>query len=158
MARDKNKQDGFNQGTMNTIVGKGSTIDGTFNIESSIRIDGILRGELESSGTLVLGPSGQIEANVKVQNAVIGGRVVGNLEVANRIRLESKSIVMGNIKTKLLVVEEGAVFKGNCDSGEDVKISQRENEKDVLTRRLKRESAPASDIPSFKLKEENTKK
>lgn len=120
----KNRGRAINGGTMNTIIGKGSVMDGNFQIESSIRVDGVLKGELTCSGTVVVGPSGQVEANLKAKNVVVGGKVEGTLDVSERVHLESTSVLLGDVKTKLLVVEEEAVLKGNCESGEEVQVPQ----------------------------------
>ena len=125
MARER-AQEVATEGTVNTIVGKGSTLDGTFNIDNSIRVDGVLKGQLEVSDTLIVGPTGEVEAkSIKVKDAVIGGKVVGTLEASNRAYLESKSVFLGDIQTKLLVIEEGATFKGKCSAGEDTEDVRR---------------------------------
>lgn len=101
-------------GELNTIIGKGSIFHGTINVESSIRVDGVVRGKLNCTDTLVVGKSGVIEAEIRVKNATIGGRVIGNLTAIERVELESNSVLIGDLKTKLLVIDEGAVFNGNC--------------------------------------------
>lgn len=118
MARDIEKDVG-----MNTVVGKGSTLEGTFHIESSVRIDGILKGELTCSDTVVVGKDGDVEANLKVKNAIIGGRVVGAIVADNRVILQATCSLLGDLKAKLLVVEEGAILKGNCDLGDSEMLS-----------------------------------
>jgi len=102
---------------INTIVGKGSVLEGNFKIENSIRVDGVVKGDLYASDTVVVGKEGFLEASIKAKNVVVGGKVTGSIEASNKITLEVGSTVLGDIKTKLLVIEEGAVFKGKCDSG-----------------------------------------
>jgi cytoskeletal protein CcmA (bactofilin family) len=55
---------------------------------------------------------------IKVHDAVIAGRVEGNVEAEREVRLESSAVVIGNVTGKLLVVEEGAILRGLCDVGE----------------------------------------
>ncbi len=105
---------------INTIIGRGSVLEGNFKIENSIRVDGVVKGELYASDTVVVGKEGHVEANVKAKNIVVGGKVTGSTEAFNKITLEVGSTMLGDIKTKLLVIEEGAVFKGKCDSGGSV--------------------------------------
>ncbi|MDP6779378.1 MAG: polymer-forming cytoskeletal protein, partial [Candidatus Latescibacteria bacterium] len=62
---------------INTVIGRGTVSEGKFSIETGIRVDGVLRGELASSGTLIVGESGVIEADVQVRDALVGGRIVG---------------------------------------------------------------------------------
>jgi len=58
---------------------------------------------------------GRVEADLTVKIAVIGGKVVGNIFAQDKIELQSNSMVEGDITTKNLIVEEGAVFHGRCN-------------------------------------------
>jgi len=123
MARDDAKRE---MGTMNTIIGKGSVFEGTFRVESSVRVDGVLHGKLTASDTLVVGKEGEVEADVTAKNAIVGGKFVGTLEASNKVVLESSSSLFGDLKAKLLVVEEGAAFRGKCESGDSDQIPMEE--------------------------------
>ena len=106
-------------GVVNTIIGKGTALTGMLKVDQSIRIDGQVKGEIRATDTLVVGKSGELmEAKVHVKNAVVVGKVYGTLEASNRVVLENQSILLGDLKTRLLVIEEGAVFTGNCTSGD----------------------------------------
>lgn len=113
---------------MNTVVGKGSVIEGHFEVVDSIRVDGILRGKITSSGALVVGAEGQVESDsIRVRDAVVAGYVHGSLEASHTVRLEASAQVDGDITTQVLVIEEGAVLRGICDAGFDsVGVSKRE--------------------------------
>ena len=106
-------------GQMNTLVGNGTVIEGTLNISSSIRVDGKVKGRINCSDTLLVGKTGVVEASVKVKSATIGGRVEGDIEAQDVVILEGKSTVMGDVTTKKLIIEEGAVFNGTCRMGEE---------------------------------------
>ncbi|MFH1007577.1 MAG: polymer-forming cytoskeletal protein [Candidatus Latescibacterota bacterium] len=114
MAREDTKRE---IGAMNTIVGKGSAFEGTLQVENSIRVDGVVSGSLTASDTLVVGKDGEVKADVTVKNAILGGKLIGSLEASNRVVLESNASLFGDLKAKLLVVAEGAVFRGKCESG-----------------------------------------
>ena len=108
---------------VNTVVGKDSVLEGTFEVEEGIRVDGTLKGKLISSGTLVVGPKGSVEADpIRVRDAVIAGRLRGRLEAPRRVKLESSALLMGDITAQVLIIEEGAVFKGIRDSGEPLEV------------------------------------
>jgi cytoskeletal protein CcmA (bactofilin family) len=109
---------------INTIIGSGSVIEGTLTVPHSIRVDGHLKGYLASSGMLIVGEMGLIEADLKVKDAMISGKIIGDVDADGKVHLRSQAVLLGKIKTRLLVVEEGAVFKGQCDSGEDVQVSK----------------------------------
>ena len=100
---------------VNTVVGKGAVMEGHFEVADSIRVDGVLRGKITSSGALVVGAEGQIEADlIQVRDAVVAGQVHGPLEASHTVRLEASAEVNGDITTQVLVIEEGAVLRGIC--------------------------------------------
>jgi cytoskeletal protein CcmA (bactofilin family) len=113
-------------GRLNTIIGSGSVFEGTVHIESGgIRVDGKVKGKLVSSETLVVGPTGVFEANIQVKRATVGGRVVGSLVAVEQAVLESKAVLLGDLKTSNLVVHEGAIFNGNCSMSEEKSLLEK---------------------------------
>lgn len=109
---------------INTVIGRGSVSEGRFRIETGVRVDGVLKGELVSSGTLIVGESGVIEADVRVREALVSGRIVGDLEAEEKVHLQSQATFIGKIKTRMLIVEEGAIFKAECDAGGEIQITE----------------------------------
>ena len=105
---------------MNTLVGHGTVIEGSLNISSSIRIDGKIMGKIKCSDSLLVGKTGVVEASVKVKNATIGGKVVGDIQADEVVILESNSAVIGDVTTKKLIIEEGAIFNGTCHMSNDL--------------------------------------
>ena len=107
-----------------TMIGEGTSLEGSIVVPHSIRIDGSLKGKIETSETLTVGENGVIEANIIAKSAIIAGKVVGNLSVEDRVELESQASFIGDLKTRDLVINEGATFHGNCsmDNGKNVKV------------------------------------
>ena len=100
---------------INTIVGEGSVVEGHFEIGDSIRVDGIFRGKITSSGSLIVGTQGEVDADlIQVKDAVIDGCVKGSLYASHSVRLGASAEVDSDITTQVLVVEEGAVLRGTC--------------------------------------------
>ena len=113
------------EGAMNTIIGKGTRVEGSMEVAQSLRIDGTFKGQLKASDTLIVGSTGELtDVSVTVKNAIIGGKVKGNITAASKVTLESSSRLEGDLTAKLLVIEEGALFTGNCRSGEDANRPQ----------------------------------
>ena len=77
-------------------------------------MNGKFRGELFSADTLFLGKEGEVEAEVQVTVGIISGQVKGNITGRERIELGRTARIFGNIVTPVLVLEEGAVFDGQC--------------------------------------------
>ncbi len=105
------------QGTLNSMLGQGCKIKGDIELQGTIRIDGQFEGSISCPDTLIIGKSGVVKAEIKVKNAVIGGKLIGNIAAANKIELQSGSHVEGDIQTARLVIDEGVFFEGNCKMG-----------------------------------------
>ena len=106
-----------------TIDGEGTVFEGKITVPHSIRIDGSFKGNIETSEVLTVGNTGFVEADIIAKSAIIGGKVTGNLSVEDRVELEANSSLHGDLKTKDLIINEGAVFHGNC-SMEKYKIDK----------------------------------
>jgi cytoskeletal protein CcmA (bactofilin family) len=99
------------------LLGTGTIVEGTIRAESSVRIDGKIKGKLVCKNTLTIGANGEIEGEVEAKNAIVGGKINGKLKVAEKLVLESKSVLIGELKASKLIIEEGAVFEGTSNMG-----------------------------------------
>jgi len=99
---------------LHTVIGAGTIIEGIVKVSHDIRVDGFIKGKIFIDGDLIVGHSGVIEADIDVISTKLGGKVVGNLNAKERIELEENASITGDIRTKDLVINEGAVFQGNC--------------------------------------------
>ncbi len=97
-----------------TMLGEGTVFEGTLVVPHDIRVEGAVKGKIETAESLTVGPSGVVEADVKAKSAIIGGKIIGNVIVDDRVELESNAMLMGDLTTRDLVINEGAVFHGNC--------------------------------------------
>lgn len=103
------------EGRLSGFVGYGTVLTGETTFQSMLRIDGHLTGRVTSeNGTLIVGSSGRVDANVMVLAAAINGTVNGDIIALEKIELGRTARVMGNIQTPRLVIEDGAVFEGSC--------------------------------------------
>jgi len=105
------------EGNLNSILGPGCKVKGNIDLKGTLRIDGEFDGEVNCPETLIIGKSGVVKADVKVKNAVIGGKLVGNVSATNKIELQTGSHVEGDISTARLVIDEGVFFEGACKMG-----------------------------------------
>lgn len=104
------------EGRLSGFVGHGTMLTGETNFQMMLRIDGHLTGTVSSEGgTLIVGSTGQVDANVSVSIANINGTVNGDIIATEKIHLGRTARVVGNIATPRLVIEEGAVYEGGCN-------------------------------------------
>jgi len=96
------------------IIGSGCVFDGVINAPHSIRIDGTFRGRIQTQGTITIGETGIVEAEIRAQNALIFGHVTGNMYVEERVELHTSAVVTGDMHAKELVIKEGVSYNGNC--------------------------------------------
>ncbi len=99
------------------FLGGGTVVDGTVRTNNSIRIDGKIKGKLICKNTLTVGVNGEVEGEIEAKNAIIGGKIKGKIKVAEKLVLESKSILIGDLKASKLLIDDGAVFEGTSDMG-----------------------------------------
>ena len=102
-------------GLMNTIIGKDTTITGTLDVKGALRVDGCVKGKIICSDCVTIGATGEVEAEIEANAAIIAGHMVGNISTTDKIELQAKCEMEGDLKTKSLVIEQGAVFCGACN-------------------------------------------
>jgi cytoskeletal protein CcmA (bactofilin family) len=114
----KNKEttdwDRMNPSTEGSFFNTDVTFKGSLHFKSSLRIDGNFEGEIISKGTLLVGKTGVVKANIKVGNIVVEGKIQGNVQADEKIDLRESARLFGDIKANKLVIAEGVCFVGNC--------------------------------------------
>jgi len=113
----KEVESNVQEGRLNSILGKGCKFKGTIEVDGTLRIDSEFEGVVNCPDTLVVGKTGVVKAEINVKNAVIGGKVIGNIHATNKIELQSGSHIEGDIHTHRLVIDEGVFFEGSCKMG-----------------------------------------
>lgn len=102
-------------GTMSGFVGGGTTLSGEAVFKGMLRVDGHLTGQIKSDeGTLIVSSGGRVDANVNVAVAKINGIINGDIVARERLELGRAAQVSGDIQTPVLMIEQGAIFEGNC--------------------------------------------
>jgi cytoskeletal protein CcmA (bactofilin family) len=97
-----------------SFVGPGTVIEGKVRTEGSIRIDGKLVGDVVAKANAAVGSNGSIEGTLTARNISLAGKVQGTVTATEKLVLEGKSILRGDIRAARLVIDEGAVFDGQC--------------------------------------------
>jgi cytoskeletal protein CcmA (bactofilin family) len=112
----KRKETAFDQ--LETLIGKSTKINGSIHLSGTLRIEGTVEGDIFSEGDVVVGETGIVNAGIKGRNILIAGTIKGNVEAEGRIELTKSGKLLGDLKAAKLIVEEGALFKGNCQMEE----------------------------------------
>ena len=108
------------------FLGEGTLLDGDLNVRGVLRVDGEIRGKIESSSALIVGPHGVIESQeLRVATLCVAGVVRGTLHVRERLEIQPGGRVIGHVvlETKGLVIAPGGQFEGTVEMPEDAAAS-----------------------------------
>ncbi len=97
-----------------TILGESSAFEGKLTFEGTVRIDGRFKGEIRTQGTLIIGQSAELEADIKAATVVVHGLLRGDVTASESLTIQAPARVYGNLSTPTLTVERGAFFEGHC--------------------------------------------
>jgi cytoskeletal protein CcmA (bactofilin family) len=97
-------------------IGKSVKITGELSGSEDLYVDGQVEGTINLlQNSLTVGPNGQLRADIHAKGIVVQGKVEGNIEAFERAELTKSAIVVGDVATQRMVVEEGAYLKGKVD-------------------------------------------
>jgi len=105
-------------GELNGFLDHGSSFKGELEFEDTMRIDGRFNGKIVSKNELIVGESAHIEGDIHVGRIAISGTVVGKIVADQRVEIHRNGKVYSDVDTPALIIEEGAVFQGNCVMGD----------------------------------------
>ncbi len=109
------------------FVGKGVEFKGIISYNGTVRIDGVLDGEIHTEGTLLVGEEAVLTAKVSAGTVVSKGKVTGDIIAKEKVRLLAPAVLNGSVKAPMLSMEEGVLFNGNIEmSRAEVHDLQRE--------------------------------
>jgi cytoskeletal protein CcmA (bactofilin family) len=101
-----------------TIISHGVKIEGKVSSSGNIRVEGEILGDITSQGKVIVGENGKVNGQVSGEDITIGGKVSGTVKAKEKLVLDSKGNLKGDIFTKILVVEAGAKFDGKSSMGD----------------------------------------
>ncbi len=112
MLRRKGEDFAEPKGEIVAFLGKETEFEGRLTFKGTVRIDGKFSGEISTKGGLILGENSLIRAEVEASEVIISGEINGNINAGNRVEIHTPGKVYGNIKSPILVIDEGVIFEG----------------------------------------------
>ncbi len=103
-----------------SIIGSAVTLTGDIVSTTDIRIDGIVRGNVQCDARILIGNEGRVEGDLISNQADVMGTVKGNIRVKDLLTLRGTATVNGNIFAAKLQVEPSVTFNGNCNMSQNV--------------------------------------
>ena len=110
----------FSSDEISGFLDQGTSVTGELQFSGTVRIDGEFHGSITTSDKLIVGERAQIHADIKVGETEVYGKISGSVESKKRIEIHATGRIQGEVRTPVLVIEEGGTFDGTSDmTGED---------------------------------------
>ncbi len=129
MTKKKTKRDSSG---IYTILGPDTSFKGTIDAQESMRIEGNFEGTINSQGEVYIGEGAVVNADVYGKRVIVAGELKGTIEAINGLEITGTGRVYGDITGDRLIVDEGAVYKGNVNM--DIITSKKKYEEEKLGR------------------------
>ena len=99
------------------VLAQGIEIKGSIKFSNDMIIDGKIDGEIHSDkGKVTIGENANVTGDIKAGEVRLYGKVTGTI-TSERCELKEKSRLDGDIKTKTVAMEEGAILTGRTEIG-----------------------------------------
>jgi cytoskeletal protein CcmA (bactofilin family) len=128
------------------FLGKGIELEGRLSFQETARIDGHLKGEISSGGTLIVGEEALIEATIHTSTIVIYGEIHGDIIADSRVEIHAPAKVFGNIQAPAIVVDEGAHLEGMTRTVQHKEGNERESADVIPDESLPGPSSPPATL------------
>jgi cytoskeletal protein CcmA (bactofilin family) len=117
----KKKKSKINPNTTDTLIGEGSVFEGRIRSEASLRVEGIINGDIECVGDVTIGEHGHAKSNIIARNVTIAGMVQGNVSTRGLLTITATGQLFGNTLSHTLLIAEGGVFQGQSKMQQESK-------------------------------------
>ena len=111
-----------NQSRINSIIGEGTRFRGDIQLQGLLRIDGDFQGNIKTDGRVLIGRSGRAQCLIEADTVVVGGILKGDIRAESKIVLLSTAMVIGDIRSPQMIVEEGVIIHGYCTVSRDAAV------------------------------------
>lgn len=107
-----------------SIIGPGMKVIGDCHTDGTVRVEGVVEGSINAGKAVVIGKQGSVTGDIATQDAVVSGRVNGTLVAESRLELQATGHIDGEVHTRRMQLEEGAVLNGSVHMGESAKAAR----------------------------------
>lgn len=101
-------------GSLTAFIDEGSEIEGRYTFTGTVMLNGRFKGEIVSTGTLIVGEKAVVNATVQAAVVLINGEVTGNVSASERVELRGEARLFGDVDAPSVAIEEGVLFEGQC--------------------------------------------
>jgi len=108
-------------GEFRGFLGQGTELTGDLNFTDMMRVDGNINGRVSTTGQLIVGETGHLDASIKVGHLSVSGTIKGTIVASEKVEIHKTGKVYGDIFTPVLNIEEGAIFEGKCQMSKEAR-------------------------------------
>lgn len=105
--------------SINTLIGNGTAISGDIKINGLTKIDGDIDGNIETDGGVIISENARVRGNITSKYIIIAGIVLGDIHANESVKLLPEAVVLGDILTQKVQIDDKAKFQGHCISIKD---------------------------------------
>jgi cytoskeletal protein CcmA (bactofilin family) len=96
------------------FIDDGCAIEGTYTFTGTTVLNGKLNGSIRGDGSLIVGVTAVVEADIETRSLVVAGQIIGNVTASDRIELKTTARVLGAVEAPVIAIEAGAILDGGC--------------------------------------------
>lgn len=111
------KKNGFVENDNITLLAKGVLLRGEMRVEGTVRIDGRLEGDLQTTGTVIIGEDGVVQGTINAGTIINSGKIKATVTATERLQLLKTGILVGEVHAPAFSMEDGAKFQGLSNMG-----------------------------------------
>ena len=100
-----------------SIIAKDLTVSGDLTTEGVVKIEGKVKGTIRANTQTLIAPGALVQGDLSTAEAIIGGRVEGNVHATDRVEVQATAEVLGDVYTRRIVVLEGGSVNGSIKMG-----------------------------------------
>tara|TARA_B100000614_G_C14524415_1_gene483955 strand:- start:914 stop:1303 length:390 start_codon:yes stop_codon:yes gene_type:complete len=119
----------MNNTNQQNMITQGTSIDGNIKSQGDFRVEGNLKGDINTTGKIVVGKTGVINGSIIAESADFEGSFAGKLKLTGMLTLRSSAYIEGDVEITKLSVEPGATFNATCVMKAGVKELKKSEEK-----------------------------
>jgi len=109
-----------------SVLGEGLEMTGEVSFTRGVRVNGVIKGKIQSEGVLEIGPGGKVDAEITIRKIYINGEFRGIIHATDRVQIHKSGKAYGDIYTPCLIIEAGAIFEGRCNMSDAMKSPAKE--------------------------------
>ncbi|MCE5271589.1 polymer-forming cytoskeletal protein [bacterium] len=107
--------------SISSVLGESTRLDGKLVFSGTMRIDGAVQGEIVADqqkgahSTLIIGEKARIDGDIHVDTVINSGKIYGNVTASHRLAIHDPGLLIGDVQTSEITVEDGVMFNGRCN-------------------------------------------